>query len=372
MKNARSVWAPLVILAVLASGGVATWTLWPSARAERAPPNDALEWPATPTDTREATKDVYAAGSAEIYVALAGEHAIRRVPLDRIRPDATATNDAGRASGASAIAAGESVLKVDPGEDVMAMSVGADLICFASGQRGPRGPVSVRAGVLPRGPFVTYRRDGPSVLAIACDRSSVVVVTAGEAATGLISKSNVERLSFIADDRRGNWIVRSDGAITSLALDDTRVYWADTLDEKIVAVAKDSGSPMVLAEGRGLPKSIVAFGDALFWVEQRGESVWTMPKIGGAPRLVVQDFAGFAHLAAGPDGVFWVNEAAVSGGFRVLRAPLGGGDATPVAPASPPVDGIDALMVVGTDVLWARDGHVAHVSTAVAGTVPSR
>ncbi|HSY23227.1 MAG TPA: hypothetical protein VK841_13970, partial [Polyangiaceae bacterium] len=326
----------------------------------------------TPTDAREAARDVYAAGSGEIYVAVAREHAIRRVPLDRIRLDAMAPVDAGRASGTSAIAAGESVLTLDPAEDVMAMSVGADLICFASGQRGPRGPMSVRAGVPPRGPFVTHRRDGPSVLAIACDRSAVVVVTADEGSTGLTSKSNVERLSFIADDRHGNWIVRSDGAITSLALDETHVYWADALDEKIVAVAKDGGLPTVLAEGRGLPKSIVAFGDTLFWVEQRGEAVWMMPKVGGSPRLVVQDFAGFAHLAAGPDGVFWVNEAAVSGGFRVLRAPLGGGDATPVAPASPAVDGIDALMVVGTDVFLARDGHVARVSTAVAGTVPSR
>jgi hypothetical protein len=366
---------PLVLLALLAAGGIAAWALWPSPRtpqADSAHADDELEWLAAPKTARETAEDVYAADPSGVIFASAHEHTLRRVFLEPGDASIAAAGASIAADDAPIAAAGAPLARMGPHEDVTAMATGDGTLCFASGRGGARERMTVRAGPEIRGPFKTVRADGPPVLAIACDRNDVFVVTADDPASGLLQKSHVERLPLGDPPGAAQTLGHSDGAITSLALDETRVYWADSLDEKIVAVAKNGGSPVVLAEGRGLPKSILAFRDALFWVEQRGESVWTMPKVGGSPRLVVQDFAGFAHLAAGPDGVFWINEAAVSGGFRVLRAPLAGGDATPVAPASPAVDGIDALMVVGTDVLWARDGHVARVSTAVAGTVPSR
>jgi hypothetical protein len=363
---------PAVLLSLLAAGGIAAWTLWPAPHAPRPDPahDDDFEWPAPSPLGREATEDVYAADPSGVFFASAREHTLQRVPLETGGAPA-----AGADAGVDA-AAGEVLLRLDPHEEVAVMATGGGTVCFASGLGAPRGRMTVRAAPEAGGPFKTVRADGPRVLAMACDRDAIFVVSADDAGGGLLPKSNVERLPMGDRPSRAENVTlgHSDGAVTSLALDETHVYWADSIDEKILAAAKrgGSGAPTVLAEDRGLPRSIVAFGDALFWVEQRGESVWTMPKNGGPPRLVVQDFAGFSHLGVGPGGVFWVNEAAVSGGFRVLRAPLGGGDATPVSPDSPAVDGIDALMVVGANVLWARDGHLVRVSAPVAGTGPSR
>jgi hypothetical protein len=353
---------PSALLAILAGGGFAAWALWPSPhapRADAAHADDDLEWGTAPSPTspaREAERDVYAADASGVYFASAREHTLRRLPLE---------------AGDASTRAEEPLLRLDLDEGVAVMATGGGTLCFATARGGPRGRMAVRAGPTPGGPFKTVRADGAAVLAIGCDRDAVFVVTAGDEANELLQKSTVERVP-LAGIVGGPSVAlaHSDGAVTSLALDDARVYWADSIDEKIVAVAKAGGAPVVLADGRGLPRSIVAYADALFWVEQRGESVWTMPKNGGSPHLVVQDFAGFSHLAAGPEGVFWVNEAAVSGGFHVLRAPLAGGDATAISSAE---GGVDALLVVGTNVLWAEDGQLSRPTpAAVAGTAPSR
>lgn len=351
-KDRRLQIVPAALLSLLVGGGVAAWLLWPSPQAPRASAahaGDDLEWLAAPKAGREAAQDIYAADPSGIYLASAHDHRISRSPVE-------ATD--------ASIAARAEVLRLESREDVAAMATGSGTLCIASGADGPRGRMTVRAGPEPGGPFKIVRPDGPSVLAIACDRDAIFVVSADDGSSGLLQKSSVERLPVAGGP--STVVGHSDGAVTSLALDETRLYWADSIDEKIIAVPKGGGTSIALAEGRGLPRSIAAYGDALFWVEQRGESVWTMPKSGGAPHLVVQDFAGFSHLTAGPGGVYWVNEGAVSGGFRVLRAPLTGGDATPL---SPPVDSIDAVLVVGTNVFWARDGRIA---SAVAGTGPSR
>lgn len=343
---------PAVLLVLLVAGGIAAWAFWPSPpapRASAAHAGDDLEGLAAPKAGREAAQDVYAADPSGVYVASAHDHALRRLPLG---------------PGDASIATGAELLRLDTREDVAVIATGSGTLCLASGRDGPRGRMTVRAGPLADGPLRVVRPDGPPVLAIACDRDAIFVASADESSSGLLQKSSIERLPVAGGPNTA--IGHSDGAVTSLALDEARVYWADSIDEKIVAVPKAGGPPLTLAENRGLPRSIVAYGDALFWVEQRGESVWTMPKNGGAPRLVVQDFAGFSHLTAGPGGVYWVNEGAVDGGFRVLRAPLTGGDATPISPAA---DGIDAVLVVGAAILWASEGRV---SGAVAGTAPSR
>jgi hypothetical protein len=148
-------------------------------------------------------------------------------------------------------------------------------------------------------------------------------------------------------------IASVEGVVTGVALDESSVYWADSLNGAILAAKKTGGAGQALVHDRGLPRDVVVDGDSLVWVEQRSESLWTLPVAGGTPRQLVQDFAGFAHLVASARGVWWVNEAAVDGTVRVFL--LAHGASEPTA-ASPAVEAIDGLASDGSRVYWLRHG----------------
>jgi hypothetical protein len=219
-------------------------------------------------------------------------------------------------------------------------------------EAGPRGAV-VRvplSGAPPR--IVSEALAHPR--AIASDGRWVFVVDVDESEAGLLRRSTIVRLA--AEGGPPSVLARSDAEVAGVALDDANVYWADPLDGTIRTVPKAGGDARSLASERGLPEQLVVSGDTLVWVERRSESVWTMRTSGGAPRAVAQDFAGFANLVADRRGVWWTSEGAVDGRYRVLSAPLAGGDSRPAGDSAEP---IDALATDGAHLYWARNGQVS-------------
>lgn len=191
--------------------------------------------------------------------------------------------------------------------------------------------------------------------AIAADARWVFVVDTEPGLRGLTRASAVVRVDATSGET--SVLGRAAGEVTNVALDDTRVYWADRLEGSILAAPKEGGEPRTLATDRGLPGSIAVTGDALVWVEKRSESIWTMPKTGGTPEQLVQDFAGFSNVVFDGHDVCWSSEAAVDGAFRVLCARKG--DAAPVTTAVPSIEG---LATNGTRLLWEHGGRVERVS----------
>jgi hypothetical protein len=193
----------------------------------------------------------------------------------------------------------------------------------------------------------------PGALALAGRWLFVVDVDTG--GSGLTRTSSI--VAFLATgsgERRT--VSHADGEVTSIAVDEVNLYWADRLEGTIVSAPVGGGDAHVLAVDRGLPGDIAADDSDLYWVEKRSESLWTMPKAGGTPRRLAQDFAGFANLLVYSGGLAWTNEAAVDGAFQVLAVPKSGGDVRAVSRA---VDAIDAIATDGTRLFWDRGGVVS-------------
>jgi hypothetical protein len=190
--------------------------------------------------------------------------------------------------------------------------------------------------------------------AIASDGRSVFAVDVDASEAGLLRRSTIVRVP--ADGGQPSILARSDGEIDRLALDAANLYWADPLDGAIRTVPKAGGEPRTLAAERGLPEQLVLSGDTLAWVERRSETVFTMPASGGSPRAVAQDFAGFANLVVDRRGAWWTPTSAADGRYRVLSAPLAGGDSQLAGDSAEPVD---ALASNGVHLYWARNGEVS-------------
>jgi hypothetical protein len=359
--------ALLLALVALAGGGAAgAW--WMQPRGPRAPlparpPDDDLQLLVSLFDAsepREPPHDRLASAAGELVLARARDGAVLAFPADGGAPRTVASLD-GPAWGL-AIAGGtlflSTSIRARSGDGRRAGStsalppVGGPAPSTGATGSGPRAAV-VRvalAGGPPR--VVTEALAHPR--ALASDGHWVFAVDVDASEAGLLRHSTIVRLSA---DGGPPWVLaRSEGEVDRLALDGANLYWADPLDGAIRAVPKAGGETRTLAAERGLPEQLVLSGDALAWVERRSETVFTMPASGGTPRAIAQDFAGFASLVVDRRGAWWTPTSAADGRYRVLFAPLAGGDSQLAGDSAEP---IDALASDGVHLYWARDGEVS-------------
>lgn len=102
-------------------------------------------------------------------------------------------------------------------------------------------------------------------------------------------------------------IASGQGAAVALAIDDTRVYWADEVGGAVMTALKGGGMLAVVAAGQTSPHRIAAYGNALFWSN-------TMPgKLGawratstGAGMVQITNDPTPRGIAADDAGIFWV------------------------------------------------------------------
>jgi hypothetical protein len=337
--------ALLLALVAIVTGGVGVaWWLQPRgpiAPLPVRPPDDDLQLLVSLHDAsepRERPRDGLAAVPGELVLARARDGAVLAFPADGGAPR-TVANLGGPAWGL-AIASGAVFLSTERTTDA-----------------APRAAV-VRVP-LAGGPTRVVTDSLAHPRALASDGRSVFAVDVDASEAGLLRRSTIVRIA--ADGGPTAVLARSDGEIDRLALDAANLYWADPLDGAIRAVPKAGGEPRTLAAERGLPEQLVVSGDTLAWVERRSETVFTMPASGGSPRAVAQDFAGFAGLVVDRRGAWWTPTSAADGRYRVLFAPLAGGDSELAGDSAEPVD---ALASDGVHLYWARNGEVSRADTA--------
>ena len=120
-----------------------------------------------------------------------------------------------------------------------------------------------------------------------------------------------------------------------MAIDATSVYWTDCGDPTggtVQKVSKTGGAIVTLASGDVL-SGITVEGANVYWVARTaqgsGGAIKTIPVAGGTPTVVAAQSGDPSHLVADASYVYWGD---LNGG-GVMKAPLGGGAATMVAPA---------------------------------------
>jgi len=121
-----------------------------------------------------------------------------------------------------------------------------------------------------------------------------------------------------------------------MAVDATSVYWTDCGDPTggtVQKVSKTGGAIVTLAAGDVL-SGITVEGSNVYWVARTdqgsGGAIKSVSVAGGTPMVVAAQSGAPSHIVADASYVYWGD---LNGG-GVMKAPLGGGAATMVAPAA--------------------------------------
>jgi hypothetical protein len=137
-----------------------------------------------------------------------------------------------------------------------------------------------------------------------------------------------------------------------LAVDEQGIYWTNSGENTVVSMPLAGGSTALLAEA-GNPLGIVVRSGVVYFTNtydklSNDEQIVRVPLPGG-PATVIAATLGAGMLAADDTRVYWTDRASAA----VWSAPLGGGDATPLAegivePTEIEVDG-DAAYVTALE-----------------------
>lgn len=118
-------------------------------------------------------------------------------------------------------------------------------------------------------------------------------------------------------------IASGQGAAVALALDDTRVYWADELGGAVMAAQKDGAMLAVIAAGQTSPHRIAEHAGALFWSNATPGKMgaWRIATTGVGKAQITSDPTPYG-IAADDTGIFWLLQS--NSQATLLRAKLDG------------------------------------------------
>jgi hypothetical protein len=127
----------------------------------------------------------------------------------------------------------------------------------------------------------------------------------------------------------------SDGTVTlapaavqagsTIALDETSVYWANTMPGTVMKAAKDGSGELQIAGGQTSPMRVAVDETRVYWLNQADPGqVMSAPKDGGEALVIADGQAFPATLAVDATHVYWTTNG---NGFWMRRAPKGGGPA---------------------------------------------
>jgi hypothetical protein len=124
----------------------------------------------------------------------------------------------------------------------------------------------------------------------------------------------------------GELVTEVSGDISSVVVDDARIYWREVNADKgityIKRVGKSGGDVEDVAFTIGFIDEFVVDGEQVFYSDYDG--VWAIPAAGG-DRLPLSDVEGFrGQIAVDASRVYWVNPLGPQGGRDVLARPKDG------------------------------------------------
>jgi hypothetical protein len=145
--------------------------------------------------------------------------------------------------------------------------------------------------------------------------SSPDVTDAADACTGLDFTSDSHNCGACGHDCLGGpcangtcgVVVLATGTGTGIAINDTRVYWADAdLDGGILSVAKDGSHPLTIATGQAAPVGIFADDTNVIWTDISNGAIWRANTDGSNPfALYTPDHTGGRGIVADATNVYW-------------------------------------------------------------------
>ncbi|XYH93005.1 hypothetical protein ACMHYB_34760 [Sorangium sp. So ce1128] len=157
---------------------------------------------------------------------------------------------------------------------------------------------------------------------------------------------------------------------SSMAVDATHVYW--TVDDQVLKVPLEGGSPVVLASGLSAPFShtqgIALDADYAYCIASY-HAVWRVPKSGGPPVHIVSTVTSTANVAVDDDFVYMGEFGAeeVDGFAKIVKAPKTGGALTDVAET---IDGVDVIAIDAAHVYWINGSRERVYKVSKAGGSP--
>jgi hypothetical protein len=149
---------------------------------------------------------------------------------------------------------------------------------------------------------------------------------------------------------------------SSLAVDEEYLYWPQLLPSgSIMRASKDGGLQQPVAENQDVPMSITVDETHVYWGTRGASgigSIFRAPKSGGPPEELARQQQSPTVLVARGDHIYWMNanQGTQSDGM-ILRAPKAGGRALILAVNLKPYD----MAVDDTHVYWSSTEGVFRV-----------
>lgn len=154
----------------------------------------------------------------------------------------------------------------------------------------------------------------------------------------------------------------------ALAVDATRLYYGDLVDDGIFAMPKAGGEAVRLARHAPVTAGIALGGDSITWIASPGDSVLRMPLHGNGQPSTLRDRGIFSDVAVAGGEVF-ITEAVGSGGALIrVTGPTAARLASFEGPPRGVVaDGTHAYVITPTRVL--RSSHArSELDTVATGS----
>lgn len=142
---------------------------------------------------------------------------------------------------------------------------------------------------------------------------------AGEAAAPGIPTPPPDATTRTGTGRKGTLFVRA--STRALALDATNLYYGDSGDDGIYAIAKTGGEPARLARHAPVAGAIALDGDTVTWIASPGDAVLRVSLRAGGQPTTLRDRGIFSGVAAATAEVFITEATGVGGALlRVTGA----------------------------------------------------
>jgi hypothetical protein len=155
-------------------------------------------------------------------------------------------------------------------------------------------------------------------------------------------------------------IVTSGYAARAIAMDATSIYFTNDADldgkYQILKMPRAGGNPTELASGDGLPMGIAVDSANVYWTDYKSETVMRVSRFGGTPTTIASGQSSAMGIAIDAANVYWTTQGGTSPSTgTVMSTPIAGGPVTPIATGR---DQPCSIVVTATAVLWAESHAV--------------
>jgi hypothetical protein len=153
--------------------------------------------------------------------------------------------------------------------------------------------------------IVAVANDTPTQLAAPAEPKPVAIVGNGQT---VVWSTPGPGANIIAAPREGGApriLAQGQSAAPLLAIDDTRVYWADPTDGSISSAILEGAEVATLVSGQPGISDLAVGADAVLWSNEKTGQILEVPKAGGESRVVATGLDAPRFVALDGAAVYW-------------------------------------------------------------------